>query len=192
MKLIVIALTAVLLTASCTQEKDPFLIENGSVGLLTKDTRVSQLDSIFALDSLVKNTPGQQQFIGGDIEIYDKAGSLLMVLSPAVIGADSSKIKNIQIKDSRFTTAKGLNAASTFKQIKDNYTVNNILNSMSSVIVSITDSDAYVIIDKKQLPESLRYTTNAIEATQIPDAATFKFFMVEWDQSNQEENNSDE
>ncbi len=184
MKVFAIALLTVLLTASCTQEKDPFLIQNGSVGLLTKDIRVSQLDSVFALDSVVRISSNNDSFIaGGDIEIYDKAGSLLLVLTPAVIGTDTSKIKTIQIKDARFTTAKGLAANSTFKQIKDNYTIGSIDATISSVLVSMNETDAYVIIDKKQLPESLRYTSDPIEVTQIPETATFKYMMIDWDHS---------
>ncbi len=63
---------------------------------------------------------------------------------------------------------------------------------MSSVIVSLNETKTYVIIDKKELPESLRYTSNNIEITQIPEEATFKFFMLEWDQTVQEKQLEDE
>lgn len=185
MRLFALALTTLFLTASCTEEKDPFLIENGSIGMLTKDARVSQLDSVFAMDSIVRIKANEKSFIsGGDIEVYDKAGKLLLVLTPARVGQDSSKIKTIQVVDSRFATAKGLNSKSTFKQIKDNYTIASINATMSSILVSLNETDAYVIIDKKELPESLRYTSNKIEATQIPESAKFKFMMIEWDQTN--------
>ena len=191
--LFVVAITAMVLTTSCEEAKDPFLIQDNSIGLLSKEIRVSQLDSVFALDSIVKTTPdGEVIVAGGDIEVYDKAGALLMVLTPAIKEADSSKIKTIQIVDSRFATDKGLNSKSTFKTIKDNYTVNQIFTTMSSVIVSLNETKTYVIIDKKELPESLRYTSNNIEITQIPEEATFKFFMLEWDQTVQEKQLEDE
>lgn len=191
--LFVVAITAMVLATSCEEAKDPFLIQDNSIGLLSKEIRVSQLDSVFALDSIVKTTPdGEVIVAGGDIEVYDKAGALLMVLTPAIKEADSSKIKTIQIVDSRFATAKGLNSKSTFKTIKDNYTVDQIFTTMSSVIVSLNETKAYVIIDKKELPESLRYTSNNIEVTQIPEEATFKFFMLEWDQTVQEKQLEDE
>jgi len=50
------------------------------------------------------------------------------------------------------------------------------------VVVFLKDSDIYITIDKQQLPENLRYDPNlSIKATQIPDNATFKYFMIGWD-----------
>jgi hypothetical protein len=37
-------------------------------------------------------------------------------------------------------------------------------------------------IDKKELPEELRYNPSLkIDPSQIPDEATFKYFMIGWD-----------
>ena len=46
-------------------------------------------------------------------------------------------------------------------------------------MVFLEDSNVYLIIDKLQLPENLRYDPSAvIEISQIPDTAKFKYFMV--------------
>ena len=40
----------------------------------------------------------------------------------------------------------------------------------------------YITIDKQELPSELRYDTQSrILASQIPDNARFKYFMINWD-----------
>lgn len=182
------ALIAALTLVSCKKEQDPFLISKGQIGNLTKDITVKQLDSVFAMDSIVKTANDEGQIVaGGDVEVYDKAGSLLMILTPESPKADTNKIQTIRIIDPRFKTEKGLSVDGTYKAIKDNYVINDIFSTMSSVVVNLQDSEVYVVIDKDQLPESLRYTSNKIEATQIPETATFKFMMMSWEDDNEEE-----
>ena len=43
-----------LLFVQCGKDSDPFSIKNGAVGSLTNQTKMKQLDSIFATDSIVK------------------------------------------------------------------------------------------------------------------------------------------
>ncbi len=176
------ALTA-LLFVQCGKEKDPFLIKKGAIGNLTKEIKMKQIDSIFAQDSIVKLNPipdalGTQ----GEVEIYEKGGEKLLLLSPNSESDPESVITNIQIFDDRYKTEKGLTKASTFKFVKDNYTIANIETTINAVVVFLENSDIFLTIDKKQLPENLRYDPSVtIEASQIPDDATFKYFMVGWD-----------
>ena len=91
------------------------------------------------------------------------------------------KIKTIQILDPRFKTAKGLTLKSTFKNIRENYKIKNIHNTFRNIIITV-DGNEYFTIDKKELPEDLRYNINlTIEALQIPDAAKIKYFMINWE-----------
>ncbi|MEP2937750.1 MAG: hypothetical protein ABJM06_03790 [Gilvibacter sp.] len=190
-KLIVLALIATVLFTSCETEKDPFLISKGSIGLLSKDHKVNQLDSIYTLDSVVFTQPDPENFVrGNEVEIYDSEGKLLLILDPENANDRSSTVVNIQVIDARFLTDKGLGVNSTYKAIKDNYEIEAIESTLSSVVVFIKDSDIYVTIDKQDLPENLRYTQSKIESTQIPDEATFKYFMMGWDQV-EEESDSD-
>ena len=49
-------------------------------------------------------------------------------------------------------------------------------------MVFLKGTDLFLTIDKKELPEEVRYNfTQKIEATQIPDTAKFKYFMIGWD-----------
>lgn len=176
------ALIAAVTVVSCKKEQDPFLITDGQIGGLTKQLRVKQLDSVFAMDSIVKIAMNEETLIGGgDVEVFDKTGNLLLILTPHAPKADTNKIKTVRIVDSRYKTDKGLGPDSNYKTIKDNYTITDIFTTISSVVVNLENTDVYVVIDKEQLPESLRYTSNKIEQTQIPDEATFKFMMMSWE-----------
>jgi len=181
--ILLISALATFLFVQCTEEKDPFLIKNGAIGQLTKKAQMKQVDSIFALDSIVQlstieNALGTQ----GEVEIYEKGGKKLLLLSPKNETDPNSIITNIQIFDERYITEKGLSIQSTFGDLKANYEIEGIQNAINSVVVFIKDSNIYVTIDKKELPESLRYNYSAkVEVTQIPDAAKFKYFMIGWD-----------
>ena len=182
MKNLVLSIIIVLIIVSCANEQDPFLIEKHNIGLLTDSTQVRQLDSIFINDSIVK-------FVGGDeftgninnIDIYDKAGNHLLVLTPNEALDSTAVISNIRIMDSRYKTKKNLSNLSTFKDIHGNYKINRIDNLINSINVNVNEINAYFTIDKKELPANLRFDMKmTIEASQIPDDAKIKYFMINW------------
>lgn len=178
--LIVAALSLVFV--QCKKDSDPFLIKDGAIGPLNKEVKMKQLDSIFANDSLVKTSSSPNALeTQGEVEVYEKGGKKLLLLSPDDENDPNATITNIQIFDARYKTEKGLNSASTFKDVKANYTVDNIETTISSVVVFLKDSDVFLTIDKKNLPEELRYNMDLkIDASQIPDNAPFKYFMIGW------------
>ena len=171
----------------CGKDSDPFLIKNGSIGNLNNKIKIKQIDSIFAVDSIVKiNSSPNALETQGEVEIYEKGGKQLLLLSPDDETNPNSTIKNIQVFDSRYKTEKGLTSASTWKDVKANYTVDNIQTTINAVVIFLKDSDIYLTIDKKSLPEELRYDMDLkVEASQIPDNAPFKYFMIGWEPSNQ-------
>lgn len=172
-----------LLCIQCNTKPDPFLITNQAVGELTAEVQIKQVDSILKNDSIVslnkiKGAIGTQ----GEIEVYEKGGAKLLLVTPENEINPDATISNIQIFDPRYTTEKGLNVKSTFKDLKDNYEITNLETTISGVVIFIKDSPIYITIDKKQLPENLRYDPSIkVEASQIPDNATFKYFMIGWD-----------
>ena len=181
----IIALSAltILLFFQCAEEKDPFFISNDTVGHLTIGMKIKQIDSIFASDSIVRLNPRQNEISTiGEVEIYEKGGKKLMLISPKGNSDPEALISNFQFYDSRYKTDKGLNSGSTFKDIKDNYTIANIETTISTVALFLEDSGIYINIDKKELPENLRYNPNfVIEAVNIPDEAKIKYFELYWD-----------
>lgn len=182
-KILIFGTIATVLFIQCEEDTNLFLIGNGTIGNLTKEIQMRQVDSIFAGDSIVKLNPNRGALgTQGNVEIYEKGGQKLMLLSPENENDPNSVITNIQIFDERYTTDKGLSIKSTFGDLKANYEVIAVENAINSVVIFLKDSDVFITINKKQLPENIRYNISGrIEATQIPDEATFKYFMVGWD-----------
>lgn len=174
---------AILITfalVSCNSEPDPFLIQKQNIGHLTDSTKVFDLKTVFAKDSVVTNKANGFNS-SPTVEILDKAtGKQLLLLTP--ISADSTAtIEVVQIMDARYKTEKGLNMLSTFKDIDENYTISSIDNLLRSVVISVKEIDASFTIDKEQLPGNVRFNMNSkIEASQIPDHAKIKYFMIHW------------
>lgn len=168
---------------SCEKEQDPYLISSTSVGRLTSDIKINQLDSIFAEDSIVKQVSNSELYRkSNEIEVYDKQGNKLLLMEPVQAFDSTSTVGFIQVLDPRYKTAKGLGTESTFKDIVENYNISRIENTLSAAVVFIDELNIYVTIDKKQLPVELRYDTQTrIQASQIPDDAKIKYFMVDWD-----------
>lgn len=181
-KSVILGIFTLLLFVQCAEEKDPFLISNNTVGNLTIGMKIKQVDSIFAMDSIVRLNPSQNESSTiGEVEIYEKGGEKLMLISPRGNNDPDALIANFQFFDTRYKTVKGLNAGSTFKDVKDNYKIANIETTLSTVVVFLEDSDIFINIDKKELPENLRYNPNfVIEAVNIPDEAKIKYFMLSW------------
>ena len=182
MKNIFFALTIIVVISSCDKKQDPFLIEKHNIGQLTDSTQVKDLEPIFINDSIVK-------FVGGDeftgninnIDIYDKSGNHLLILTPNEALDSTAVVDNIRIMDSRFKTDKNISILSTFKEINEAYKINRIDNLINSINVNVNEINAYFTIDKKELPANLRFDMKlTIESTQIPDDAKIKYFMVNW------------
>ncbi len=171
------------LLISCEKEQDPFLISSNSIGGLTSDIKINQLDSIFANDSISKQVTTSELYRkSNEIEVYDKQGNKLLLIEPVQAFDSTSTIGFIQVMDPRYKTAKGLGKESTFKEIVENYNISRIENTLSAAVIFIDDLNIYVTIDKKQLPAELRYDTQTrIQASQIPDGAKIKYFMIDWD-----------
>lgn len=165
----------------CKKENTQFLITKDSIGKLSRNTLVSELQTVFAQDSIVSDADTLK--IGNNsqqIKIYEKGHTHLLTLTPD--RESIQKIKNIRIFDTRFETANGVGLKSTFKDIRDNYRIRKIVTSAKNVIIFLEDNDIYFTIDKQELPSSLRYgaSTN-IEAVQIPDDAKVKYMMIGWE-----------
>lgn len=174
-----------ILLFSCTKETNPFEIAPNQIGNLTNLSTVNELESIFANDSIVKHIAGDE-FIGNanEIEIYDKQGNQLLILEATQEFDTTATFKSIRVIDPRFKTAKGFGAASTFKDLRENYKISKITNTLSVAMITIDEINAYVAINKKELPKELLFDTKTkIDAVQIPDSAKIKYFWLDWDKN---------
>lgn len=181
-KTILLLIIIISIFTSCEKEINPFLISKQNIGHLTDSTQVKDLESVFINDSIVKYVSGDE-FTGNvnDLEIYEKGGKLLLVLSPSQALDSTSTIKTVKVVDPRFVTVKGLSPNSTFKDINTNYKISNIQNSLRNIIISVNEINAYFTIDKNELPANMRFDMNLkIEAIQIPEEAKIKNFYLYW------------
>jgi len=164
-------LTITFITAlfiSCSSD-NPFSITTDGVGPFSKESTLVEAETIFKNDSVVNR--------GNVVEVYDKKGSKLLIIN----GKEEDKAGIIRIVDSRYTTSKGISNASTFGDIAKAYTIKRIDNLVGTIIVRVNESEAYFTFDKKHLPSEFRFdTSKKIEATQIPDDAPIKYFMLGW------------
>ncbi|WP_100614954.1 hypothetical protein [Confluentibacter citreus] len=171
-----------ILVVSCKKEPNTFEIGKQYVGLLNDSTQVKDLKHIFSKDSIVNYT-GTDEFTLNinDIEIFEKGGKKLLVLTPRKPSDSTSLIKNVRILDPRYKTVRDISILSTFKDISDNYKITKIDNLINSVLITVKEINTTFTIDKKELPASLRFDTNLkIEAIHIPDNAKIKYFFINW------------
>ncbi|MGB3345477.1 MAG: hypothetical protein WBA61_16325 [Aequorivita sp.] len=182
-----LALVAVILTVTvfvgCGKDSDPFLIKDGAIGNLTHEIKMKQLDSIFTNDSIVKiNSSPNALETQGEVEIFEKGGQKLLLLSPENETDPNSTITDILIFDSRYKTEKGLDRTSLFKDFKENYKIGSIQRILNGVLVFLDDSDIYLTIDQQYLQEEVRYNPDVpLEANHILDSAPIKYFRIGWE-----------
>ncbi len=176
-----------ILSLSCQkgEKQDPFEISRYRIGYLTNTTRIQQLDSIYANDSIIRKAADVHLLNTKDeIEIYEKGGNKLLILEARQKSDPTSTIKNIQVIDARYHTISGLSADGVFRDIKDHYTISKINNTLSAAVIFVDSIQAYLTIDKKELPSELKFTTDVkIEAAKIPDSAKIKHFLISWDEN---------
>lgn len=159
-----------------------FNVAKGSVGALTPQTTVQELDKIFKNDSIVKvlseGAKGDNYFQDDDeYKIYEKGGKHLLTITPKEQLDSTSTIKSIQIYDDRYKTKNGLNINSTFQEIQAANTINKVETSFSSATLFIDDLNATIAIDKEQLGLK-EFSLQKISVDQIPDLAKAKSFVI--------------
>ncbi|MEM9362071.1 MAG: hypothetical protein AAGA43_05520 [Bacteroidota bacterium] len=182
MKKLYIALSAMgmVFFTSCEEKDTTFRIAENQIGPLLKDSPVSEIETIFANDSIVRDSLATQLTSSlRKIDVYEKGGKHLLTLTP---NKDSiPTIENIRIFDSRYVSEKGIGLQSTFKDIKIHHSIKKIVTTLNSVVIFPKESNLYFTLDKDDLPANLRYTSSNIEAVQIPDETKIKYLMMGWD-----------
>jgi len=180
MKKYLLLFGAILVLTQCkTDRQDPFLVGKERVGKLLKTHRVAQLDSIFQLDSLVRDTARLTVGSNRQIDVYEPGGKHLLTLTPSMDSLE--RIDNIRIWDPRYKTEAGIGLESTFGEIEKAYEIRKVVSSMNNILVLVKEHPVYFTISREELPAALRYTNTPIEAVQIPDQAPIKYMMVGWE-----------
>lgn len=182
MKVRILFLLIVVAMFSCQKDaKDErFTITKDRIGNLTKDIKISQLDSVFTGDSVVNKNNSKEFSRGNEIIVYQKGGRELLRLYPVKNFDSSSTIAGVEVKDTIFKTEKGLGKGSRFEIIRENYTINRVENTLGTAMVFIDELNMYVNIDKKYIAEPTGLE-DKIRASQIKNRAPVKHLWLDWE-----------
>ncbi|SFU32404.1 hypothetical protein SAMN05216480_101733 [Pustulibacterium marinum] len=167
---------------SCDSEAEKqYLVTNNSVGPISRETTIQNLESLFPEDSIAESAyEGELRYASTQhINIYSKNGEQLLDITP---NQDSlHTIASIQILNEKYHTKKGISNKSTYGDLKKKYTITSIENAYNNVIISIKEIDAYFVIDKKHLHFTVQIDNNSkISEKDIPNDTPLKYFMISW------------
>ncbi|SDG69559.1 hypothetical protein [Psychroflexus sediminis] len=183
MKLLSLFFLSVILMG-CSNSTSETLIAKNQLGLLRPSTQINEISSILEKDSIGEFNLKSRINTTNEIEVFTKEGEVSLIIEPNYQGDSLVTISEIQILDPKYKTREGLTIQSDFKTIYENYKINNIQNTINSVILSIDEIGAYIVIDKKHLPSKLKFDSEIkIEANQIPGKAPFKYFWLRFEES---------
>lgn len=183
-KIIFLSAFSALLFVQCgkSSKNDPFLIKEDAIGKLTYGTKIKQLDSIFASDSIVKiqSSPNAIE-TQGEVEVYEKGGKKLLLLSPKTEMDPNARISDVFIHDSRYHTESGLTKENLFKDFTDTYEVKNIYQILNGVMIFFSDTKIYLTIDAKYLMPEVRGNRHAeLKTEHIQEDAPIKYLRLDW------------
>ena len=180
-----IVVVVLFLFIQCSKE-NRYFVGKEQVGLINASTTVMDLKTIFKGDSIgvhlnsdLTKSENEQLFetASDEYEIFAADGKKLLEIVPLNLNDSLSKIKSVQIFDSRFTTEQGLNLHSTFKDIFENYTINKVETTLTSATLFIDELNATIAIDKEDLGIP-KFSREQITVDQIPDIAKIKYFTI--------------
>ncbi len=169
-----IAVLGLLLTiVACKDKGNAFLISNDQVGVLKKDTRIAQLDSIFAKDSVVSSSlEGELRYASAErITILGKDGKELLEITPTQDEEGEKKVESVLVLCDQYATAEGISLKSTFKDIKAKYPNLKIDPSLMSIIITPKGKNFYFTMDRSSVRDAGFDLAEEINVEDIDETA---------------------
>ena len=157
---------------ACTQ--NPYEISNEAVGSLKKTDTLRNILETFTTDSISIDSLRTGEIVG--LNTFDNNKQLSIKIRSNFYGLPEV----VQVFDKRFTTPEGVGVGSAFADVQKKYNIIRITPSIRSVSVAVKDKPFIFLIDKNELPESLRYTMQPIEAVQIGDNVPISQVLISW------------
>ena len=175
MKRIVFIGVLMAIISSCSSNKE-FEITEDSIGLISKTTLLSEIETLYAQDSVVVD--GSSNSIE-KIEVY-RDQNLLFSLSPKT--ENPEQIGTVKVEDARFKIkGSGISLSSTFQEIQSEMEIDKIIPTAMSASIFVKNSPFLFAIDKSNLPESIKYGFDPIEKTQVTESTPIKYFFISWE-----------
>ena len=172
MKKFLLLISIVFSLVACTQ--NPYEISNEAVGSLKKTDTLRNILETFTTDSISIDSLRTGEIVG--LNTFDNNKQLSLKIRSNFYGLPEV----VQVFDKRFTTPEGVGVGSTFADVQKKYNIIRITPSIRSVSVAVKDKPFIFLIDKNELPESLRYTMQPIEAVQIGDNVPISQVLISW------------
>ena len=173
----------VISTISCSDtssEKTTFLVTKTSVGSLKKGMCVKDIFDIVSKDQIKKTIDyDDYENYYDDYQYFDEFKIHLLTLTPAIQNDINSKINRILILDKRYRTSKNIGLGSTYKDLKNNYTITSYNPDMEHIILTVSELNASFSIHKNQLLNNWwDDSKKQINSSKIPNSATFDTFVI--------------
>ena len=172
MKKFLLLTSIVFSLVACTQ--NPYEISNEAVGSLKKTDTLRNILETFTTDSISIDSLRTGEIVG--LNTFDNNKQLSLKIRSNFYGLPEV----VQVFDKRFTTPEGVGVGSAFAVVQKKYNIIRITPSIRSVSVAVKDKPFIFLIDKNELPESLRYTMQPIEAVQIGDNVPISQVLISW------------
>lgn len=172
--------------SSCSSN-DEFTVEKNRVGLVTSETKVTEIAELFENDSIVSHlSEGILGYKGRYAQeddfylIYSKEGKHLLTLTPKEALDSLSTIRVVDIHDGVYTTKDGIGLDSKFEEINLAMNVSKIESTFTKVVLYLDQMNATMTLDKKDLGIKT-IQTNDVQLEQIPNLVKPKSFVVWFD-----------
>lgn len=177
------------LLISC-EKNQKYLIAKNQLGDLNHTTKVHQIKSLMASDSveLINAMTPYGKRIESTIrrvEVYDTTGQQILIINPTA-GLDSiSNIKSIRILTDKYKTKDGIALGSSFAEVKKHYEITDIQSSPRSIIMPLKELNAFISFDRKVLSGDIQFDRDAeIKPIMIPDDAKINRFWLNFEVQN--------
>ncbi len=118
-----------------------------------------------------------------DYEIYNNYNKLLFTITPKDTAKVDEKINRVLVNSPFFKTEKGINKNSTYKNIKETYTITKIEPTREHIVLILDEINASFTISKTKLKKGWwNDKTKTINENKIPLNAQIDDFVLWWNE----------
>ncbi|PIE73734.1 MAG: hypothetical protein CSA20_01635 [Deltaproteobacteria bacterium] len=155
------------------------------IGIFTASTTIEDILTTLPATQ-VHRTIGHGEFADDtydDYEIYTRNNEHLLTLTPRERSQKDQKIHRVLITSPFFTTSKGIHAGSTYKEIREAYTITRIEPTRDHIVLIVDELHAHISIPKTSLHKDWwNPATQSVNPASIPDNARLDHFIVWWNE----------
>lgn len=163
-----------ILFVQCGQDKDTMILKN-QLGDITKDTSLEDLDKIFKNDSIEKYPVKSD--IKREYRVFGEDGKPALVFLTLVENDTVKGLERVKIYSDKYMTEKGISTKSVYKDVADNYSIDEIETSFTAAILFVNELNATVLLNKSDLNLD-EFDMREIRADQIPDKAKINYISL--------------